>query len=228
MTARQRRKFQVEQFILGAFLDDRHAYNWLGHLVNAEDFSSLPGKDHFQIFSAIQSLYPCYPINSRVVNVYTKRQFSYYLCYLTSRVCSSMNLGHDILQLHSINILEDLSRVVNTYLFSAEIEGHQVDVIQDLSKLIETSDEFDALKVLDEAIQSARESECPQDLISDVEQIQFTFDDRFSDLESKSHLHMVIEYMKSFGFIPRTTADDSELQQHIQGILAILSRGIYK
>ncbi len=228
MTARQQRKFQVEQFILGAFLDDRHAYNWLGHFVTAEDFSSVPGKDHFHIISVIESLYPSHSINTRVVDGYTRRQYSYYLCYLTSRVCSTMNLGHDILQLHSINILESLLRVINAYLFSSDIEDHQMSIIYELSSLVEAADDFDALKVLDEVIQSISESDFPQEFISDIDGIQLSFNNRFEDLEGKCHLHLLIEYIKSFGFIPRTTADDKELQEHIQGILAIFSRGIYR
>lgn len=225
MSGRSRQKIELEQYILGAFLLERHAFNWVGHLIQPEDLSVLEEFDHSEIFAVMQQLYPRYDINVRTVDFYTHRKYSLYLRELVSPVCSIGSLPHGILHLHCLNILEDTKKILTKHALSPGITIDEIKIIQELISMNEVVDECEAISYLDEVNTLAIEGELSAELTEELSDVINEYYTRFKQCERSTAIYTLLENIKSFSAIPVSLKVKEELQRNVDSILTILSTG---
>lgn len=225
MTARLERKFKIEQYVLGVFLQESHAFNWLGHLLQPEDFTANEKWNHRHIFSVMNSIAPNEFVNVRTIDFYTQRKYAVYLRELTALVCSTGSLPHDVLHLHSINLLENLKGLLEDNVVHPEFKLEGNAAIQELILQNEKFDESEAFEFIDDVKAVLSEVIFPLSFTREVYEMCASFERRFDAIDKQSIIHTLIHNLKSFGSIPVTPQVRDELDWNIQSILTIISTG---
>ena len=142
-------KQDLEQIIIGACLLE-NGYQRVAGVLTSKNFTASHPFDHQAIFRAIETLYPCDPINLLTVrHKINKPGYAYYLAECSSKVCSAANLRHDafiLLQLSMRDVLiERLNNAnrgelsLSTKVAINEIIDECLDHSNDIHKIYERS-----------------------------------------------------------------------------------------